>query len=53
MNDMTYIMSGASMALKPGMGDKQDGDIYTTIVTKKTPNAQDKPLNVKILDDRD
>jgi len=28
MNDMTYIMSGASMALKPGMGTKQDDGTY-------------------------
>ncbi|MBK02948.1 MAG: hypothetical protein CL464_10905 [Acidimicrobiaceae bacterium] len=48
MNDMTYIMSGASMALKPGMGDKQDGDIYSGMVTD-TIKEFDSGVNYEIM----
>ena len=48
MNDMTYIMSGASMALKPGMGDKQDGDIYSGMVAD-TIKEFDSGVNYEIM----
>ena len=48
MNDMTYIMSGASMALKPGMGTKQDDDIFSGMVAD-TIKEFDSGVNYEIM----
>ena len=48
MNDITYIMSGASMALKPGMGDKQDDYIYSDMVSD-TIAEFDSGVNYEIM----
>ena len=48
MNDMTYIMSGASMALKPGMGQKQDDDIFSDMVSE-TIHDFDSGVNYEIM----
>ncbi len=48
MNDMTYIMSGASMALKPGMGNKQDDDIFSGMVAD-TIKEFDSGVNYEIM----
>ena len=48
MNDMTYIMSGASMALKPGMGTKQDDDFFSGMVAD-TIKEFDSGVNYEIM----
>lgn len=48
MNDMTYIMSGASMALKPGMRSKQDDDIFSGMVAD-TIAEFDSGVNYEIM----